>query len=197
MGAACVFGSRGCSREGRLVCARDVSLAYICMHVLAPVDWARACAAAGPCVACSALGRQRYRATGPHPSLPPVPAPPGLRPPPLQAALPSASAAAAAGQGGGGEGILRTRTYDLLITYDKYYQARCACCAGLLSLCGVRAAALLRRAACNAWLRAGWGTVRGPPPLWGKRARLACSGRVLMCAIMRLCAGAALLADWV
>jgi ubiquitin-like-conjugating enzyme ATG3 len=33
----------------------------------------------------------------------------------LQAALPAPSA-------GGGEGIKRTRTYDLYITYDQYYQ---------------------------------------------------------------------------
>lgn len=34
----------------------------------------------------------------------------------MQAALPASSAA------GGGEGIKRTRTYDLYITYDQYYQ---------------------------------------------------------------------------
>ena len=37
----------------------------------------------------------------------------------MQAALPSTSAQS---HQDAAEGILRTRTYDLLITYDKYYQ---------------------------------------------------------------------------
>jgi hypothetical protein len=39
----------------------------------------------------------------------------------LQAALPPPSSAAAAAAGGS-SGIKRTRTYDLYITYDQYYQ---------------------------------------------------------------------------
>lgn len=42
----------------------------------------------------------------------------------LQAALPAAAAAAAAGSSAAaaGSGIRHTRTYDLYITYDQYYQ---------------------------------------------------------------------------
>ena len=45
------------------------------------------------------------------------------------AARPAAAAGGAAGGGGGGtagaeDAILRTRTYDLLITYDKHYAVR-------------------------------------------------------------------------
>ena len=57
-----------------------------------------------------------------------VPAPPPP-PRPVQAALrpaPRTAASAASGAGAAADGvndaILRTRTYDLLITYDKYYQ---------------------------------------------------------------------------
>lgn len=106
------------------------------------------------------------------------PAPPRL---PCQAALRAAPRSGGSG-GGGEEHIVRTRTYDLLITYDKYYsvsgpEARReagpkgqmgevwgapdrAVWARRWAACIVRAAARLYRApapdACAAWLA--WGT---------------------------------------
>ena len=40
----------------------------------------------------------------------------------MQAALPQASSHAAPGAAAAQEHVMRTRTYDLMITYDKYYQ---------------------------------------------------------------------------
>jgi hypothetical protein len=51
-------------------------------------------------------------------------------PPPLQAALPLAATVPAPGCGSS-EDILRTRTYDLLISYNKFFQVRAARCRGL------------------------------------------------------------------
>lgn len=55
---------------------------------------------------------------------------PGLVPCLQAAARPAAAsgtAAVSSGGAGGGEHILRTRTYDLLITYDKHYAVGAVC----------------------------------------------------------------------
>lgn len=81
---------------------------------------------------------------------------PGCPPPLLQAALPSTSAAAAAGAAN--DAIVRTRTYDLHITYDYYYRARQTLfpvCHAWHYLAGVPVHVLMARQACGCmcWVR--------------------------------------------